>query len=164
MGRARLDPTMLAHLEPAVERDLKRRVNAREHARNPCPLNLSVLVEILFRHVDAPCGREDQSEYLLFVAPIARRVLLTRAFCKEASLAHVRDLEHIERWLARVASFDPLSALMIDLRYFSGLSVRQTALALGISVRAVLRDLRFAKDWLAAYLGRPVTRELLATL
>ena len=45
---------------------------------------------------------------------------------------------------------------MIDLRYFAGLTAREIALVMGVSVETVIRDVRFAKAWLAAYVGRPL--------
>jgi DNA-directed RNA polymerase specialized sigma24 family protein len=43
---------------------------------------------------------------------------------------------------------DPLCARMIDLRYFSGLSIKEIALLLHLPAPAVLRELRFARSWL----------------
>ncbi len=39
---------------------------------------------------------------------------------------------------------------MIDLHYFAGLTIRDTAIVLGVSTDTVIRDLRFAKAWLKA--------------
>ena len=105
---------------------------------------------------DASCSLEDERRYLLFVAPIARRVCLAHAAGARATAAHLPDLKQVERWLARLESFDPLSARMVDLHYFAGLSARQTAVVVGVSTQTAVRDLRFAKAWLAAYVGRPL--------
>ena len=45
-----------------------------------------------------------------------------------------------------------MCARMIDLHYFAGLSTKQTAAALRLSPRLVIRDLRFAKAWLQSRL------------
>jgi DNA-directed RNA polymerase specialized sigma24 family protein len=36
----------------------------------------------------------------------------------------------------------------VELRFFGGLSVEETAVVLGVSVETVMRDWRFAKAWL----------------
>ena len=43
---------------------------------------------------------------------------------------------------------------MIELRYFGGLSVDETAEALGVSPQTVLRDWKLARAWLAVELRR----------
>jgi DNA-directed RNA polymerase specialized sigma24 family protein len=64
----------------------------------------------------------------------------------------------IDLWLQRLEAFDPLAVLMIDLHYFSGLTVHETAGVLGVSLETVTCDLRFARAWLKAYLGRPLAK------
>jgi DNA-directed RNA polymerase specialized sigma24 family protein len=94
----------------------------------------------------APESSGGLNTYLRFVAPIARRALLSTVYASRA-----QEREQLDRWLTRLRSFEPLSALMVDLRYFAGLSVRETAEAADVSVETALQDLRFAKSWLAAY-------------
>jgi RNA polymerase sigma factor (TIGR02999 family) len=53
--------------------------------------------------------------------------------------------------LKELAKFDLQKARLVELRYFSGLSVEETAQAMGISVPTVVRNWRSAKAWL---LGR----------
>ena len=47
---------------------------------------------------------------------------------------------------------------MIDLHHFCGLSVRETAGVLSVSRATVMCDLRFARAWLHAYLGRALNK------
>ncbi|HEY9449829.1 MAG TPA: ECF-type sigma factor [Gemmatimonadaceae bacterium] len=54
--------------------------------------------------------------------------------------------------LARLAMEHPRQAQAIELRYFGGLALGETGLALGISAPTALRDLRFAQAWLARFL------------
>ena len=55
------------------------------------------------------------------------------------------DLDHA---LERLSELDPRSAQVVELRYFGGLSVEETAEALGVSADTVKRDWRLAKLWL----------------
>ena len=62
----------------------------------------------------------------------------------------------LEESLARLAENDPETAELIDLRYFVGLSVPETAKVLGISERTVKRNWAYARAWLQRELGRRV--------
>lgn len=61
-----------------------------------------------------------------------------------------RDLELIEidEALNRLAEIDLQQSKIVELRFFSGLNVDETAQVLGISPRTVKRSWRFAKAWL----------------
>lgn len=50
--------------------------------------------------------------------------------------------------LTRLAELDARKAKIVEMRYFGGLSIEETAEALGISVITVNRDWRLAKTWL----------------
>ena len=49
----------------------------------------------------------------------------------------------------------PDAAAVVRLRFYAGLSVKETAEALGISLRRVYRDWTFARAWLRRELGCP---------
>jgi RNA polymerase sigma factor (sigma-70 family) len=49
---------------------------------------------------------------------------------------------------------DPRKARVVELRFFAGLSVEQTAEALEISAPSVKRDWKLAKAWLTRELSR----------
>jgi RNA polymerase sigma factor (sigma-70 family) len=49
---------------------------------------------------------------------------------------------------------DPRRAQVIELRFFGGLTVEETAEALKVSPQTVMRDWRLAKAWLARELRR----------
>jgi len=55
--------------------------------------------------------------------------------------------------IVRLEEEDPQAALVVRLRFFGGLSVPETAVALGISERTVNRDWAFARAFLGAHLG-----------
>ena len=50
--------------------------------------------------------------------------------------------------LAELEKEDPLKAQIVNLRYFTGMSVRETAQVLGLSERTLHRHWRFLKAWL----------------
>ncbi len=64
--------------------------------------------------------------------------------------AEVLAIDEALRKLEREA---PRQAEIVMLRYFAGLSIRETALALGVSVRTVHYDWQFARAWLHRELG-----------
>ena len=55
--------------------------------------------------------------------------------------------------LSSLARLDPRRAQVIELRFFGGLSVDETAEALGVSPQTVMRDWRLARAWLTRELG-----------
>jgi len=59
-----------------------------------------------------------------------------------------RDLLAIDEALSRLASFDARKSQVVELRFFGGLSVKETAEVLKVSPETVLRDWRLAKAWL----------------
>jgi len=59
--------------------------------------------------------------------------------------------------LNSLAKIDPRKVSVIELRFFSGLSVEETAEVLKISPQSVMRDWRLAKSWLARELARGAT-------
>jgi RNA polymerase sigma factor (TIGR02999 family) len=63
------------------------------------------------------------------------------------------DLVAIDRALERLAAKDGRKAQVVELRFFGGLSVEETAQALGISERTVHNDWAFARAWLFKALG-----------
>jgi RNA polymerase sigma factor (TIGR02999 family) len=57
--------------------------------------------------------------------------------------------------LAELEKEDPLKAQLVNLRYFSGMSMAEAAEVLGVSERTVHRHWQFAKAWLKSRLGAP---------
>jgi len=55
--------------------------------------------------------------------------------------------------LQRLAKLDPRQARVVEMRYFAGLSVEETAEALGISERTVKLDWAMAKGWMKSQLA-----------
>ena len=58
------------------------------------------------------------------------------------------DVEALDQALTRLAEFDPEQARIVELRYFGGLTIEETADAVGTSPATVKRDWAMARAWL----------------
>ena len=56
--------------------------------------------------------------------------------------------------LEALQTIDPRKSRVVEMRYFGGLSVEETAEALGVAVRTVNRDWRLARSWLIREMNR----------
>ena len=64
------------------------------------------------------------------------------------------DLVALDEALTRLAEIDPQQSQIVELRFFSGLSVEETAKVLDVSERTIKRDWKVAKAWLRRELSR----------
>jgi RNA polymerase sigma factor (sigma-70 family) len=64
------------------------------------------------------------------------------------------DLVALDDALKALAGVDPRKSKVVELRFFGGLSVEETAEVLKVSPDTVLRDWRLAKAWLAREMGK----------
>ena len=71
----------------------------------------------------------------------------------EAQAPQDRELVAVDEALEELVRFDPRRARVIELRFFGGLSVEETAVVLKISPQSVMRDWRLAKAWMAIELA-----------
>ncbi|HEY3444341.1 MAG TPA: sigma-70 family RNA polymerase sigma factor [Paludibaculum sp.] len=71
----------------------------------------------------------------------------------EAVQREAREVLALHDALERFATLDRRKAQVVELRYFGGLSIEETAEALGISTITVTRDWKAARAWLARELG-----------
>ena len=58
------------------------------------------------------------------------------------------DLIALDEALDRLEKLDPRKSKVVELRFFGGLSVEETAGVLNVSPFTVIRDWNFAKAWL----------------
>ena len=58
------------------------------------------------------------------------------------------DVEGLDAALTKLATFDPQQAKIVELRFFGGRSIAETAETIGVSTATVKRDWAFAKAWL----------------
>lgn len=64
------------------------------------------------------------------------------------------DVLELDDALQQLERLDPRQARIVEMRFFGGLSVEQTAAALNVSERTVYLDWRMARAWLSAQLRR----------
>ena len=65
------------------------------------------------------------------------------------------DLVALDQALETLATFDVRKVQVIELRFFAGLTVEETAEALGLAADTVARDWRLARTWLVQQLDPP---------
>jgi RNA polymerase sigma factor (TIGR02999 family) len=170
------DETALERLLPLVEAELRRlarRYMARE--RRGHTLQTTALVnEAFLRLVDARQIRwKDRAHFLGISARLMRRVLVDHARsrgyqkrggdAKQVTLSAAipvvpepaLDVIALDRALDRLAVTDERKARVVELRFFGGLSVEETAEVLHVSGDTVKRDWRLAKLWLVRDLEGP---------
>jgi RNA polymerase sigma factor (TIGR02999 family) len=71
----------------------------------------------------------------------------------EPGADRTEEILAVEEVLERLANLDPQQARVVELRYFAGLSVEETAEVLEISPRTVKRNRAMARAWLRAQLA-----------
>lgn len=63
------------------------------------------------------------------------------------------DLVDLDAALNKLESFDPRKSLVVELKFFGGLSVEETAEVLKVAPITVIRDWNLARAWLAREMG-----------
>jgi RNA polymerase sigma factor (TIGR02999 family) len=81
--------------------------------------------------------------------PGAVRVTVGRRRTRgRADAAHEVDVLALDAALGRLAEFDAQKACVVELRYFAGFTIEQTAEALDVSTASVKREWAAARAWL----------------
>jgi len=115
---------------------------------------------------------ENRVHFLALCSQITRRILVDHARGR-GSLKRGGDIVHVpiedaiagaeahgvemlalHEALLALASTDPRKARVVECRYFGGLTIEETAEALGISIKTAKRDWQMAKAWLFNALTR----------
>jgi RNA polymerase sigma-70 factor, ECF subfamily len=169
------DETALEHLTPLVHAELKRiarRYMARERAGHT--LQPTALVnEAFIRLVDVEGIQwRDRAHFFALAAQMMRRILVNYALARTAgkrggaarqvpldealivSFERNSMLLALDAALQSLARRDARKAQVVELRFFAGLNVEETAAALRVSSQTVLRDWKLSKTWLAREMGR----------
>lgn len=168
------DARALDQLIPVVYDHLCRLAHRRLRSEPRCSLDTAGLVhEAYLRLVTgAEPDLRDRSHFLAVASRVMRHVLVDHARARRAArrgggvahetlddpLAWIPD-QDLERYsdmdaaLARLEEMDPRQSRILEQRYFGGLTLEETAEALGVSVATVKRELRSARAWLATQLG-----------
>jgi RNA polymerase sigma factor (TIGR02999 family) len=168
------DETALARLTPLVHQELQRiarRCMRSERARDG--LQATALVhEAYLRLVDTQhVNWQNRAHFLAMAARLMRRILVdlgrARRYRKRGGGAvqvsltdalsvpdKTEDLVALDEALSALATFDERRGRVVELRFFGGLSVEETAAVLKISPETVMRDWKLARTWLRRELKR----------
>ena len=148
---------------------------ARKHMRQERSghtLQTTALVnEAYLRLMGVRMEFHDRVHFFAFAAQTMRRVLVdyarSRGYAKRGAGAvavplvegamdlpdRSADVVALDEALSELAMNDPRKARVVELRFFGGLSVEETAVALSVSPQTVLRDWSLAKAWLTRELS-----------
>lgn len=164
------DQSALGKLLPLVERELHRLAHSYMRRENPDhTLQTTALInETYLRLIDQKKVQwQNRAHFFGIAAQIMRRILLNyardqnrqkrggRAIHVSLSQAMImpaekdRELIALNDALIRLEELDARKSKVVELRYFGGLSVEETAEVLNVAPITVMRDWQFAKAWLA---------------
>jgi RNA polymerase sigma factor (TIGR02999 family) len=168
------DSGALDQLMPIVYDRLRHLARARLRAEGSgCSLDTTGLVhEAYLKLVDSPNPTlRDRGHFLGLASRVMRHLLVDHARARKAAkrgrgLASPEveplmwipqnDLDavtELDEALQRLEALDARQCRILEQRYFGGLSLEETAGALGVSLATVKRELRSARAWLALELG-----------
>ena len=167
------DQAALDQLIPLVHEELRRLAKRymrqeRRRERHGVTLQTTALInEAYLRLIDARNVQwESRAHFFAIAARLMRRVLVdyarSRNFVKRGGAAQRVSLEDaavfsasrdpdlvaLDDALDALAKFDERKSRVVELRFFGGLSVEETAHVLEVAPETVLRDWRLAKSWL----------------
>jgi RNA polymerase sigma-70 factor, ECF subfamily len=167
------DNNALARLTPLVYQELYRAARRCMAHENPAHLLQSTaLVNEVYLSL-AKLGAvswQDRNHFFAFCAQSMRHILVDHARseryvkrggdAQRVPLSEVHaafsqktiDLIALNDALQNLACFDERKSRVVELRFFAGLNVRETAAVLDISEDTVIRDWQFAKNWLLCQL------------
>jgi RNA polymerase sigma-70 factor, ECF subfamily len=172
------EPAALEKLVPLVYAELRRIARRYMHRERPGhTLQTTALVnEAYLRLIDASQVRwQDRAHFFAVSAQLMRWILVdfarSRRYLKRGGGAQKvtfdealvvspkqgQDLVALDDALKALAVTDARKSRVVELRFFGGLSVEETAEVLQVSPDTVLRDWRLAKAWLAREMGKAVT-------
>jgi RNA polymerase sigma factor (TIGR02999 family) len=168
----------LDRLVPLVYRELHlraRRCMAGERAQHSLQTTALVHEAYLKLVGPSPVDWENRGHFFAVAARVMRRILVDHARARrslkrggEARPVELdeqllvaggpdRDLVSLDDALRVLAALDERKVRVVEMRFFGGLSVEETAEVLGVSPQTVLRDWRLAKVWLLREMKRGTT-------
>lgn len=163
------DEQALEQLMPLVYRELRRLAHGRlGRERSGHSLQTTDLVhEAFLRMVDQQeAGWQNRTHFFAVAAQMMRRILVdyarARRYAKRGGGAEQVELDEamlvsseraaevvaLDEALVSLAELDPRKSLVVELRFFGGLSIEETAEILDVSPGTVMRDWTLAKAWL----------------
>jgi len=163
------DEQALSALAPRVYRELRRLAGRCLRDERPGQtLQVSDLVhEAYLQLADvSQLDWQHRNQFFAVSATLMRRILVDRARRRTAakrggravgvdveqaldvSTRRSAELVALDDALNTLAAVDPRKARIIELRFFAGLEVKETAAVVGVSAETVMRDWKLAKAWL----------------
>lgn len=163
------DKAALDKLMPLVYEELHRLAHQyMSRERTGHTLQTSALVnEAYFRLIDQKDVQwQNRAHFFGIAAQMMRRILVdharSRASAKRGGIAHrvsldeamivseerAADVVALDDALKSLAEIDPRKSQIVELRFFGGLSIEETAEVLKVSPGTVMRDWTLAKAWL----------------
>src|SRR6266542_440121 len=114
---------------------------------------------------------QNRAHFLAMAARLMRRILVDLARARQyqkrgggairmsftealSAPDKAEDLMALDEALSALATFDERRSRVVELRFFGGLSVQETAAVLRISPETVMRDWKLARTWLRRELRR----------
>jgi RNA polymerase sigma-70 factor (ECF subfamily) len=163
------DEGALGKLIPLVQPELHRLAQhylSREHGGHTLQTT-ALLNEAYLRLVDDPTRNwQNRTHFVAATAQLMRRIMVDHARehrslkrgggalkvpLDDAALVtstRSKELLALDEALEKLAALDPRKGQIVELRYFGGLTVEETAAFLKLSDRTVKREWRMAKVWL----------------
>jgi len=167
---ARGDHEALERLMPLIYAECRHiAAHQLQHERRDHTLDPTALVhELYLRLVDQRRATwENRAQFFGIAAQLMRRILVDHARARQTAKrggsallvsldaaadtpndTHVEDVLAIDEALDRLSAIDAEQVRIIELRFFAGLTVEETAHVVGRSPRTVKREWRLAKAWL----------------
>jgi RNA polymerase sigma-70 factor (ECF subfamily) len=163
------DESALDEILPIVVEELRR--IARAHMRRESPghtLQTTALINEAYLKLSAQKNAvfKNRSHFFAIASKLMRRVLLDHAKAKlrtkrGGGAIHIgledfhaltdersEEILALDEALGRLAELDPLKCSIVEMRHFGGMTVDETADALGVAPITVMRHWNFAKAWL----------------
>jgi len=169
------DRGALDKLAPLVEGELHRLAHARlRDGWQDNLLQTTALVNEAFLGLieQSRVDWRDRAHFFAFAAGVMRHILLNYARARDTlkrggGVVHVNlddvavvsaeksaELIALDEAMTRLAGKDPRACQVVELRYFGGLTVKETAAVLGVSKTTVEEEWDFAKTWLLREMRR----------
>ena len=175
------DKAALDRLMPLVYQELRRlaRRQMRRERQGDTLQTTALVNEAYLRLVDYQrVQARDRNHFLAIAAQAMRRILIERARSRQSNKrgsnpqrisldeiaevadARAADLLALDEALQALSTIDPRKAQLVELRYFGGLTIEETANVLGVSTPTVERDWHTARIWLYREIsqGKQLTR------
>jgi RNA polymerase sigma factor (TIGR02999 family) len=168
------NPEARDELIPLVYAELHRLAQAylRRERRGHTLQSAALVHEAFLRLVDQRVAWRNRAHFFGIAAQLMRRILVDYARSRQnekhggdqlhleldealdEAAARDTDLVALDDALQSLAALDPQQSRVIELRYFGGLTIEETAEVLGVSETTVEREWRMARAWLLRELSK----------